>query len=328
MVFVEYKSMFQERNVRLIFFIVYSSKSDTATFTMAQFGAQSSFLIVVIGISLALGLGDVATAQVSQGINSVWVAVGFSLGWNYLPSVGINHTLPEGRSLLTQGFVQNWKTAKRINKHYARGLRWFLFAIVFAEAATNAFTVVSVVYLDGHIGMSGSEIGIFFFVTLLGTLPGSKLGAFVTHRTDPNTSIRLCMACLTVVTIVGALILSKGMLVLSYVWGVCIGVMLGWFYPTENLFFSMCLPKGHEAELSGFYVYCTQILGWLPPLIFSLLVSNDVSQKYGVMSVTVFFLVAIGLLSCAAPWDEIVDEVSQSIDEQNLDQCKKAAEVP
>jgi MFS-type transporter involved in bile tolerance (Atg22 family) len=304
-----------ESNVHLILFIVSSSKSDTATFTMSQFGAQASFLAVIIVISIALGLGDVTTAQVSQGINTVWIVIGFYFGWKYMPTVGMNHALPEGRSLLTQGFVQNWQTAKLINTHYARGLRWFLLGTMFAEAAVNSFTVLAVVFLDGHLGMSGSQIGIFFFLTLLGSLPGSKLGAFVTHRTDPNTSERLSMACLTVVTIVGALVLNKGAMILAYVWGVCIGVVLGWFYPTEGLFFSACLPKGHEAEMSGFYVYCTQILGWLPPLIFSFLVSNDVSQKFGVMSVTVFFLVAIGLLSCAAPWDEIVNESSQTIDD-------------
>lgn len=59
----------------------------------------------------------------------------------------------------------------------------------------------------------------------------------------------------------------------------------------------MLLPRGQEAELSGFYVYCTQILGWLPPLIFSVMVESNIDQKFGILAVQSFFGVAIVLLS-------------------------------
>jgi hypothetical protein len=76
----------------------------------------------------------------------------------------------------------------------------------------------------------------------------------------------------------------------------------------------MCVPRGQETELSGFYVYCSQILGWLPPLIFTVLVEADVAYKYGVIASSFGFVVAIGLLSCAAPWDEIVKESEEAGD--------------
>jgi hypothetical protein len=109
----------------------------------------------------------------------------------------------------------------------------------------------------------------------------------------------------------GAIILDflpKDLFYLAYVWGGGIGMLLGWFYPTENLFFCMCLPKGQEAELAGFFVYCTQILGWLPPLIFSFMVEANVSQTHGVIAVCLFFVVAVVLVSLAAPWDQILEE--------------------
>jgi hypothetical protein len=74
----------------------------------------------------------------------------------------------------------------------------------------------------------------------------------------------------------------------------------------------MCLPKGQEAELAGFFVYCTQILGWLPPLLFTLLVQNDISQKYGVVVSSFGFAVAIIFLSCTGTWSEIVEEAQRN----------------
>jgi MFS-type transporter involved in bile tolerance (Atg22 family) len=183
----------------------------------------------------------------------------------------------------------------------------------------NAFTVVSVVYLDEHIGLSGTEIGIFFLVTLIASLPGTKLGACVTHRTNPSRSFRICMACLVVVTIAGAILVDYTVHAVAYLWAVCIGVFLGWFYPTQNLYFSMILPKGQEAEFSGFYVYCTQILGWAPPLLFSALVTADISQTFGVISVSFFLIIAIGIMSCAASWPEILEESRQAVDQEKGD---------
>jgi len=61
-------------------------------------------------------------------------------------------------------------------------------------------------------------------------------------------------------------------------------------------------------ELAGFYVYCTQILGWLPPLVFTALLEANVSQTFGVVATTVFFLIAIDILCLAAPWEEILVE--------------------
>jgi MFS-type transporter involved in bile tolerance (Atg22 family) len=226
-----------------------------------------------------------------------------------LPARPASHDLPEGKTLITQSFVQVWQTTKKINKFYAHSLRWFLSAVVFAEAAANAFTVVSVVFLNEQIGFTTQEIGIFFLVTLICTLPGSRLGAWVTKKTSPMISYQLSMLLLMITAIIGAFLLEEGRSVIAYVWGAFIGVELGWFYPVENLIFSILLPKGQEAEIAGFFVYCTQILGWLPPLIFSALVEADIHQKYGIMVVQVFFAIAIGIIFLLPKWDDAVGEV-------------------
>lgn len=178
--------------------------------------------------------------------------------------------------------------------------------------AANAFTTVSVVYLTESLGMSATQIIVFFLITLLATAPGTKLASYITKATNPNVSWQASMICMFLAAVVGSLALDGVRNNnYAYAWGAVLGILLGWFYPTENLFFSMCLPQGLEAELAGFFVYCTQILGWLPPLLFTLLVENSVHQKYGVMITCSFFLIAVVLLRFAAPWDEIVAEAQK-----------------
>lgn len=87
--------------------------------------------------------------------------------------------------------------------------------------------------------------------------------------------------------------------------GLVTGLLLGWHYPVEGLIYSLCVPKGQDAEFTGFYVYCTQILVWLPPLIFSWLVQNGISQSFGVFAVAMFGLVAIALISLLPAWENM-----------------------
>mmetsp|Transcript_24425 Transcript_24425/g.45517 ORF Transcript_24425/g.45517 Transcript_24425/m.45517 type:complete len:531 (+) Transcript_24425:237-1829(+) len=286
----------------------------TAIFTMSQFASQATFNIVVIAISIAVSLTTVQTAMASQAASVVWCIVFFTVGWRYMPQRPAKHVLEKKQSILTAGFRQNFMTAKAIWTKFRVGLKWYLLALIFAEASAAAITSVSVVYLNDTIGLTTTQIGIFFLIALVATIPGAKLGSYITHATNPNTSWKLSQLTLLITLVIGAFTLEnlKGPKELSYIWGGFVGVLLGWFYPTENLFFSMCLPKGQEAELAGFFVYCTQILGWLPPLLFSFLVQADVSQKYGVIVSAFGFVAAILLLSCTGSWEDIVAEAERN----------------
>jgi hypothetical protein len=73
----------------------------------------------------------------------------------------------------------------------------------------------------------------------------------------------------------------------------------------------MCLPKGQDSELSGLFVYCTQILVWLPPLIFSGLVQAGVSQSIGVMAVACFGVAAVIVISMFPSWPEVLADVAK-----------------
>uniref|UniRef100_A0A7S4EPN7 Major facilitator superfamily (MFS) profile domain-containing protein n=1 Tax=Pseudo-nitzschia australis TaxID=44445 RepID=A0A7S4EPN7_9STRA len=281
----------------------------STNFTSVQFIAEIAFLLIIAVIRIVFETSTVLTGQISQGVNTLTTIFFFGIGWfMYMTPRPAARELPEGRSLITEGFRQNWNTAKSIQKHYKRGLRWYFLAVTFAEASASAITSVSVVYLTDTLKLNTTDTIIFFAVTLFGALPGSQVAWWVTSKTNPNTSYKLSMVSLFFILMVGALVLDLVSKYYSFIWGFFVGAGLGWFYPVENLFFSMCLPKGQEAELAGFFMYCTQIMGWMPPLVFTLLIENNVAQKYGVIAAAVFFLVATGLLMFTCSWEEIVEE--------------------
>lgn len=207
------------------------------------------------------------------------------------------------------------KTAKSIWVTYKKGLRWYLLATMFAQSAVGALTTVSVVYLSSEVGLNATDISLFFLVVLVGTIPGSKVASFLsTRHVNPNTSWQLSMVSLFIALVIGAFTLGNAPnKYLSLIWGFFIGAILGWFYPTENLFFSCVLPKGQEAEIAGFRVYCSMILSWLPPLIFSVLVETGVDASWGMTVMGSFILIAAIILKLGpGSWDEILHESGRS----------------
>ena len=160
--------------------------------------------------------------------------------------------------------------------------------------------------------MDQSQVVYFFLSSMVGTPPGAHLGRLITNRTNPNTSYKSSCVILFVVLITGVFTLEGKSQTMAYVWGFFVGMVLGWFYSVENLFFAMAMPPGSETELAGFFVYCTQILVWLPPLLFTIIIEQGVHQKYGWLATLGFLPVAAGILMFAAPWDEIVAEAKIS----------------
>lgn len=280
-----------------------------AIFTMTQFGSQSAYLVVNIALSIAFDLGDVKTAQVSQGICVVWLFATFYPGWKKMPSVPKLHDRPAGKGLVRLGFSRVWQTMVGINKHYGKGLRWYFLAVAFGEAGANAFTVVAVTFMVDQLGMTGTQVGIVFLVTLLSSIPGAKIGEYISHKTCPITSWKINLVTFSAITVAGSFILTgPDRQSICYGFGVLWGLMLGWFYPLENVIFTMCVPKGQESELSGFYTYCRAILTWCPPLIFTVMNESGIEMTWALLSLIIFLLIAVVFLQIMAPWDEMVED--------------------
>eukprot|EP00580_Thalassiosira_gravida_P006576 CAMPEP_0201633962 /NCGR_PEP_ID=MMETSP0493-20130528/7077_1 /ASSEMBLY_ACC=CAM_ASM_000838 /TAXON_ID=420259 /ORGANISM="Thalassiosira gravida, Strain GMp14c1" /LENGTH=531 /DNA_ID=CAMNT_0048105745 /DNA_START=119 /DNA_END=1714 /DNA_ORIENTATION=+ len=280
----------------------------SAVFTMCQFSSQATYLIINIGFQFGFKLKDVAAAQVSQGFCVAWLFLTFVPGWNKMPSVPALHPRPSGKSLARIGFGQNWKTVVGIHRHYKSGLRWFFLCVVFAEAGANAFTVVAVTFMVEVLEMTGTQVGIVFLVTLISTIPGSKLGQLIAQKTNPITSWKINLIVFSAVTVAGSFILTgPERQTICYVFGVSWGVLLGWFYPLENVIFTMSVPRGQEAELSGFYTYCRSILTWLPPLVFTVMNESGLHMKWGMLSLVIFLVIGLVLLQLMAPWEDVLE---------------------
>jgi hypothetical protein len=66
------------------------------------------------------------------------------------------------------------------------------------------------------------------------------------------------------------------------------------------------MPKGQETELAGFYLYCTQVLAWLPPLVFTLMNENGIPLSWGGVHLNIYLFLALICYHLLPSWDQCV----------------------
>ena len=89
-------------------------------------------------------------------------------------------------------------------------------------------------------------------------------------------------------------------------WGLGVGLCT----PLLHLVFSIIVPKGQEAELSGYFIYCTVALSWVLPLGAAIL--NEYSDlKWAGALFSGCILVGLIFISFMLLWDKCVDDAAK-----------------
>ena len=147
----------------------------TSTWSLTQFSSQATFNICILACVSGFALTTIQTSMLSQTGTTIFCMIFLTWGWKLIPNRPRKHKLPKGQSILLAGFKQNWRTCKSIWKNYKTGLRWFLVATAFAEAAAAGVTTTAVIFLNGNLQLSPLQIGIFFQVSLMTVIVGTKV---------------------------------------------------------------------------------------------------------------------------------------------------------
>ena len=287
----------------------------SADWSILAYVAQIIYMMVVIGGSICFGLSDVQTGQLGQAVNVPASGICYYYACKFFSKKAARRKLSIKESLFGTGCRQVFRTASSISRHYGPSLGWFLLAVTFSEAAANAFVLVAVTYLKEVMGFGSSEIGILFFIVIIAFIPGSYLGQWLTVVTScPKTTMKLQLVTFILVNFAGFFffLTKPEQATLAYVFGALWGVLLGWFYPTEALMFSLIVPQGQESELAGLFLYCSQILGWLPTLVFTLMNEKGIALKYGGAHLNIYLFVALMCYHFMLPWDQCLEAVQRN----------------
>lgn len=281
----------------------------TARFSAAQYGGSVFFLAtMVILLTTFNHEGRFASTYLSQAVIFAVLASFLGYAWTKLfQKRPAKQSVPDGQNLLSSGFATLCKTGQTILKEH-HALKWLLVAVSFTEAAATTFSTVAITYMTHVLGFAPNENGIAILILLLFGVPGTRVAAFLSKRYNPIRSLQACLALWIVNTTAAAVFLrGPGQQYLAYFFAMVWGIATGWIYPSEKTLYVTIIPKGQEGELMGLYICASQILSWLPPLVFTVMNEAGVPMSVGMFTLTIYFMISYMLLNWVGDYDEAVD---------------------
>lgn len=251
------------------------------------FCSEITFLVLVLIVVVAAGLGTRDSAVVSQGLVVCWAGLFFGFSWHYLfedrgarQANGSSHC---------SGFQQLYFTAQRFYHEEPSVVRW-LIGYSFADAAGTGITTVAATYLIDELGFEASELALFVILALLASIPGYGLGKVVTRVVGAHRSQLLAYAYWAVVCLVFPFVAYRPAdQPYAYVMGALVGVGYGWAFPISTAVYCAVTHGGHEAEEMGIFIFSGQIVGWLPPVIFLTMNESGMHTRWSIMALAGFF---------------------------------------
>mmetsp|Transcript_15686 Transcript_15686/g.22350 ORF Transcript_15686/g.22350 Transcript_15686/m.22350 type:complete len:605 (+) Transcript_15686:87-1901(+) len=296
----------------------------SASFTVIQFLSMLFVLAIVVSSINVIGIQNdvVATAHFSQLIVVAWSTIFFGVAWFlYFSPKPTFADIPPGSTLVTAGFRKLLNTLGKI-QNYFPAIQWYLVMIACVNAALPTVTTVVVTVMAGIMNFTPSEVGIATMIVLLSTIPGSWIAVQMARLVNPKRSLQLSLL-LWIISINSAALILRGPehKTAAYLFAVLLGINTGWFDPSERGFYVLMIPKNQDAELMGIYLSSCQIIGWLPPLIFTVMNQAGISLLVNLATLSLYFLLGLLSLSFLVPsYEESVNQArvyERALDESN-----------
>lgn len=173
----------------------------TTTFGFHYFLVEILCIIGLAFVSICWSMNSVELLQFSQAFNCVCIIIFWICGWKLLPNAPKRRSIPAGSYLPVLGFVQIFKTMRDLVFKLEKIMLWYFTASIFAMAGVSAFATVTITFMTSLLRMTATEVSLVFAISLLASLPGVKVGGFVTSRTNPHKSWQWCLLAFSLVTI-------------------------------------------------------------------------------------------------------------------------------
>jgi len=161
--------------------------------------------------------------------------------------------------------------------------------------------------------MQGTQVALFSLLVLFFSALGSVVSQWVTRKANPIKSWKLNMVAWIATILVSGVLLKEpqGKFFIYVPYSILMGISIGWFYPTVDLIFSLSVPRGQDSEFTGFFCYSRTILNWLPLVIFTTMNQRGIDIRFGIMSTSSFFVVALILLQFMSPWESVLESAGR-----------------
>ena len=212
--------------------------------------------------------------------------------------------LPEGTSLFSHGIRQIAHTLRELREKYPATLHYLIAYLIYNDGIQTVI-IVSTAFAADELGVETSSLLLLVLIIQFVAFVGAFSFGYLAQRIGAKRSIML------------SLVIWSGLVIYAYAFltnetqlfiiGVVVAIVLGGSQALSRSLFSQMIPADHEAEYFGFYEISERGTSWLGPLAFAAAVQITGSQRIAIVSLIIFFVVGLILLSSVNVRKAMVD---------------------
>jgi MFS transporter, UMF1 family len=177
-------------------------------------------------------------------------------------------------------------TLREISR-YREIVKFLIARLVFNDGLVTIFAFGGI-YAAGTFGMSLSEVIAFGVVLNVAAGLGAIAFGFLDDRIGARKTILITIAALSMATGLAVWAPSRSWLWLA---GILIGVFVGPNQSASRSLMARFVPEKHQAEFFGFFAFSGKVTSFLGPIVLGMVTSLFQSQRAGVSTIILFFLV-------------------------------------
>lgn len=253
-------------------------------------------LLLLINLAMLTLMEDTALAvRLSLASAGVWwLLFTFLFPQRRLKQRAAARDLPPGSNVLTHGIKQVVATVGELYHKYPLTLRYLIAYLIYNDGIQTVI-IVSTAFAADELGVPADRLLLLVlmiqFVAFFGAIGFGRLAQYI----GAKRAIIVSLVIWSVIVIFAyALLYEEWQL---FIIGFFLALVLGGSQALSRSLFSQMIPADHEAEYFGFYEISERGTSWLGPLLFAVAVQITGSQRLAIVSLILFFVLGLLLLT-------------------------------
>lgn len=219
--------------------------------------------------------------------------------------------LPKGESYLSVGFKQLIATFREA-KDYPQTIRYLIAYLIYNDGIQTVIAVAAVFaaapIVQGGLGIEQGTLTTVILMIQFVAFGGALLWGRLAMRVGAKRAILISLAIWALVVTYAYFGLQGESRVREF-WllGAAIALVMGGSQAISRSLFAQMIPKGKEAEFFSIYEISERGTSWLGPLLFGLVNQLFNNLRLAIISLIVFFVLGLVLLSLVNVRQAIVE---------------------
>lgn len=253
-------------------------------------------LLLLLNLGLITLMEDTALAvRISLASAGVWWLVfTYLFPRRRLRQRAPARELPPGENLFNHGIRQIANTLRELWRKYPQTLRYLIAYLIYNDGIQTVI-IVSTAFAADELGVGTQTLLILVLMIQFVAFGGALMFGYLARRLGAKRAIMLSLVVWSALVIYAYAFLTNEMQL--YIMGFVVALVLGGSQALSRSLFSQMIPPEHEAEYFGFYEISERGTSWIGPLAFAAAVQLTGSQRIAIVTLIIFFVVGLFLLS-------------------------------